>query len=198
MASASASSSSQAPTVAGPNLETILKSLENAAENDNRKIALLLILSELIKSKKLGELDSRSESRLFKSIGAHFLARLLVTKQPAPSETCSKHIYKSICLSILAQFCSHSQLIQDPLFLTRIDSFLGILRLPLADATTPDERTLLVNLKLDTFKYLFALAKIDAEFLCNNGLFDVLFTSIILNESESGKYHLWGILNFIY
>ena len=179
------------------NLATIIRSLEEASENDNRKIALLLILCELIRTGKLSaDLGRENEERLFKSIGAHFLARLLVTRQQAPGQHCSKHIYKSVCLSILTQFCSHSKLIQDPLILTRISAFFDILKLPLVDEVTAssdtDERKLLVNLKLDTFKFLFAVAKLDPEFLCNNGLFDVLFNSVILNEAEASEYTLMG------
>lgn len=178
------------------NLATIIRSLEEASENDNRKIALLLIVCELIRTGKLGpNLGHENEERLFKSIGAHFLARLLVTRQNAPGQNCSRHIYKSVCLSILTQFCSHPDLIQDPLILTRIDAFFDILKLPLSESSTSedaDERQLLVNLKLDTFKYLFAVAQVNSEYLCNNGLFDVLFNSVILNESECPEYKLIG------
>lgn len=179
------------------NLATIIRSLEEASENDNRKIALLLILCELIRTGKLSsDLGRENEERLFKSIGAHFLARLLVTRQEAPGQNCSKHIYKSVCLSILTQFCSHPQLIQDPLIMTRIGAFFDILKLPLGAecnaSSDSNERQLLVNLKLDTFKFLFAVAKFNPEYLCNNGLFDVLFNSVILNELDAPDYKLMG------
>lgn len=218
--SSSKGSSGSSRTVV-TNLATIIRSLEEASENDNRKIALLLILCELMRTGKLSsDLGRENEERLFKSIGAHFLARLLVTRQEAPGANCSKHIYKSVCLSILTQFCAHPKLVQDPLILTRITAFFDILKLPI-DSTTSrredeqsattagvaaaapaatasdcggdaDERKLLVNLKLDTFKFLFAVAKYNPEYLCNNGLFDVLFNAVILNEREAPEYKLMG------
>lgn len=212
--SSSGSSGSGSRTIV-TNLASIIRSLEEASENDNRKIALLLILCELMRTGKLSsDLGRENEERLFKSIGAHFLARLLVTRQEAPGANCSKHIYKSVCLSILTQFCAHAKLVQDPLILTRITAFFDILKLPIdGPATTTrrrddeqsgaaaasddcsgdaDERKLLVNLKLDTFKFLFAVAKYDPEYLCNNGLFDVLFGAVILNEREAPEYKLMG------
>lgn len=197
--SSSAGTSSSSSKTIVTNLASIIRALEEAEENDNRKIALLLILCELIKSGKLSnQLGRENEERLFNSIGAHFLARLLVTRQKAPSDSCSPFIYKSLCLSILTQFCSRPDLIQDPLILTRLSAFFDILKIPVNEtASSDEERSLLTNLKLDTFKYLFAVAHINWEYLCNNGLFDLLFNSVILNETESTEYKLMGKFNHI-
>lgn len=164
-------------------LESILKSLEDAADNDNRKFAILLILCELIKSNKLSEeikTDRKLNIRLFNSIDAHFLARLLCTKQAPPSENCHPFIYKSVCLSILTQFLDYPKLIQDPVLVTKLDCFYEILKTPLDDGFGAE---FVLNLKLDTFKYLYQLSKSDAaEYLACNGIIDLLFEHVILNE----------------
>lgn len=198
MNESSESSPSKKSSSITTNLGAIIRALEEAGENDNRKIALLLILCELIRTGQVSSerLGRAGEERLFAAIGAHFLARLLVTRQAAPASNCSPHIYKSVCLSILGQFCEHPALVQDPLILTRLSAFFDVLKTPLrssaATFVSDDERSLIANLKLDTFRYLFAVAKLNAEYLCNNGLMDALFESVILNESESVEYKLLG------
>lgn len=120
-------------------IETIISSMETA-ENDNRKFALLLILSELIKSNKLGDMkfapDSSAEQkqtcqelneRLFISIGANFLARLITTRQT--TDNSSPLLYKSVALSIITQFVEYQCLVCDPVILSKIDIICGILLL---------------------------------------------------------------------
>ena len=111
-------------------IQSLIKSMEKA-ENDNRKFALLLILSELMKSNKLNELkEATAESkalneRIFNSIGSHFLARLITTKQV--TENCSPLIFKSLAFSILSQFLDYPHLISDPILVSKIDSICDIL-----------------------------------------------------------------------
>ncbi len=127
-------------------IETLIGSME-AAENDSRRFALLLILSELIKSKKLAHLVSSKETataesqrtcddlneRLFTSIGPHFLARLITTRQT--TENSSPLLYKSVALSILTQFLEYPALVCDPVILSKIDLVCGILLLEPEDVT---------------------------------------------------------------
>lgn len=120
------------------NIETIITSLETA-ENDNRKFALLLILSDSIKNKKLDALDLDKTTpetektcrmlneRLFNGIGPHFLSRLLTTRQT--TETSSPVLYKSVAMSIITQFLEYPSLICDPILLSKIDIICGILLL---------------------------------------------------------------------
>ena len=118
-------------------IETIISSLANAT-NDNRRFALLLILSELIKSNKLDQLKQDTQSsdsdkcrdlneRLFNSISPHFLARLITTQQR--TENSSPILYKSVALSILTQFLEYPDLICDPILLSKIDIICNILLL---------------------------------------------------------------------
>lgn len=167
-------------------IESLITSLENA-ENDNKKFALLLILSELIKSNKLDESIKTNKSvnkRLLASIGSHFLARLLSTKQLVEN---SSILYKSVSLSILTQFLDYPDLITDPVILTKIDSIFDILKSDL------DLDSGLKNLKLDTFKYVYELSKICPDFLNQNGLIGILINDVILNPKFSSKE-----LNVIY
>ena len=120
------------------NIETIITSLETA-ENDNRKFALLLILSDSIKNNKLDalKLDKTTtetektcrmlNERLFNSIGPHFLARLITTKQTTANS--SPVLYKSVALSIITQFLDYPKLICDPILLSKIEIICDILLL---------------------------------------------------------------------
>ena len=170
-------------------IESIIKSLENA-ENDNRKFALLLILSELIKTKKLDELKSAENAksqelnkRLFKSIGANFLARLITTSQSA--NNCSPLLYKSVAMSILTQFLEYPSIMCDPVLLSKISMICEILSIqPKHEPDSEDFNNNRKNLILDTFKYLFTLNKYCSEFLCSNvSLPDILMKKVILNEN---------------
>lgn len=167
-------------------IQSLIKSMEKA-ENDNRKFALLLILSELMKSNKLNELkEATAESkalneRLFNSIGSHFLARLITTKQV--TENCSPLIFKSLAFSILSQFLDYPHLISDPILVSKIDSICDIL---LIEPNCNDD--IETNLILDAFKYLFALSKCCPDHLCqNSNLIEILMDKTILNENNSTK-----------
>jgi hypothetical protein len=141
------------------NIETVISSLETAAD-DNRKFALLLILSELIKSKKLEDLklDLKNPTpeqeetcralneRLFNSIGSHFLARLITTRQT--TENSSPLLYKSVALSIITQFLEYPTLICDPILLSKIDTFCGILILKSENVNQKNLNNLFVYLFL--------------------------------------------------
>ena len=172
------------------NVETIIKSLENA-ENDNKKFALLLILSELIKSKKLDNdeefrNDRAVNKRLFHSIGAHFLARLITTRQQT-SENNYPILYKAVGLSILTQFLDYSELISDPILLTKLDVIINILVESYQDTeeSSPDTQ-LQRDLKLDIFKYLYALSKHCPDYLILNvDLVEILIKEVIFNQ----KFH---------
>ena len=172
-------------------IDTVIKSLENA-EDDNKRFALLLILSELIKSKKLDYLKldqstpesekkcERLNKRLFNSIGAHFLARLIITKQQTKQQTenTSPFLYKSLAMSILTQFLDYPSLICDPVLLSKIDSICEIVLIEPSDDISNR------NLVLDTFKYLFTLSKFCPDYLCQNaGILEILMHKIILNEN---------------
>lgn len=171
------------------NIESLIKSLERA-ENDNKKFALLLILSELFKSKKLDEsikTDKRLNERLFKSIGAHFLARLLASKQLVEN---SPILYKSVSLSILTQFLDYAELITEPVLLTKIDCVFDVIKGDLEQEPGG------VCLKLDAFKYIYALSKICPDFLYQNGLVSILINQVILNEKFSDLKTIKVIYDF--
>ncbi|CAF0887911.1 unnamed protein product [Brachionus calyciflorus] len=158
------------------NLENLIKSLENV-ENDNKKFALLLILSELLKSNKLDESLKSNKAlnhRLFNSIDPNFLARLITTKQQVDN---SPILYKQVGLSILTQFLDFPELITDPVLLTKIDSIFDIIKSDCEENST--------NLKLDAFKYLYSLSQACPEFLYQNGLIDILINCILLEEKYS-------------
>jgi hypothetical protein len=181
-------------------IETLIESMENA-ENDNRKFALLLILAELMKSNKLDELKpslnknkkecKQLNERLFNSIGSHFLARLITTRQVA--ENCSPFVFKSLAFSILTQFLDYPNLVCDPILISKIDKICEILLVKLDnendETLTNQIRT---DLVLDVFKYLFALSKYCPDHLIqNSGLFEILMEKIILNENydKSNRYN---------
>ena len=169
------------------NIDTVINSLEHA-EDDNKRFALLLILSELIKSKKLDylkldQINTEAETkckhlnkRLFNSIGAHFLARLIITKQQ--TENASPFLYKSLAMSILTQFLDYPSLVCDPVLLSKIDSISEIILIePVDDISNR-------NLVLDTFKYLFTLSQFCPDYLCQNaGILETLMHKIILNQN---------------
>jgi hypothetical protein len=172
------------------NTETIIKSLENA-ENDNKKFALLLILSELIKSGKLNTEEFKNDhnlnKRLFNSIGAHFLARLITTKQQT-SENSSPILYKSVGLSILTQFLDYPALISDPILLTKLDVIIDILINFKDDSVDAHVER---DLKLDIFKYLYALSAYCPDYLILNvDLIDILVKDILLNPKYHQKFEL--------
>jgi hypothetical protein len=172
------------------NTETIIKSLENA-ENDNKKFALLLILSELIKSGKLNTDEFKNDhslnKRLFNSIGAHFLARLITTKQQT-SENNSPILYKSVGLSILTQFLDYPTLISDPILLTKLDVIIDIL-INFKDSSV--DAQVEQNLRLDIFKYLYALSAHCPDYLILNvDLIDILVKEILLNPKHHQKFQL--------
>lgn len=171
------------------NIETIITSLETA-ENDNRKFALLLILSDSIKNNKLDalKLDKTTtetektcrmlNERLFNSIGPHFLARLITTKQTTANS--SPVLYKSVALSIITQFLDYPKLICDPILLSKIEIICDILLLDSENTLEDINR----NLILDTFKYIFTLSNYCPDYLCQNaGLLELLIEKIILNKS---------------
>jgi hypothetical protein len=176
-------------------IETIISSLESA-ENDNKRFALLLILSELIKSKKLDYLNLKKNDheaehktitslneRLFHSINPNFLARLLATKQT--TENFSPLVYKSVSLSIIAQFLDYESLVCDPILLSKLDIFSGILALKDFEAGADDAQARLEkSLVSDCFKYLYALSNYIPDHLCQSvDLLDILVNKIVLNES---------------
>jgi len=178
-------------------INTIINSLENA-ENDNKRFALLLILAELIKTNKLDDLKSSSSSRgdqekcqrlnekLFASIGSHFLARLLTTRQS--TENVSPVLYKAVGMSILTQFLDYERLACDPIIVSKLDIICQILAETSVEQPQAGEKevtTLRRNLYADTFKYLFALSRFMPDHLCQNtSLLDILVSKIILNESH--------------
>lgn len=170
-------------------IETIIKSLERA-ESDNKKFALLLILSELIKTKKLDELkDQRPDEdeeaarkllnkRLFNSISSHFLARLLTTKQ-APENT-SPLMYKCVSMSIITQFIEYPELITDPILLTKLDNIICTI---FENVNLKESESAQRNLIFDTFKYLFAISEQMPSYLFQNTkLIETLINKLILNE----------------
>ncbi len=183
-------------------IESIIKSLEKA-ENDNQKFALLLILSSLIKSNKLeilkqynslsNEISEQSKAlnkRLFSAINPHFLARLLTTRQSVENE--SPLLYKSLSLSILTQFLDFPGLLADPILLSKLEHFADILRLKFRSSND----TLLNNdiseaekeIVLDVLKYFFALSKHIPNHLCQNvGLLELIMNEIILNPLYKEK-----------
>ena len=176
-------------------IETIISSLESA-ENDNKRFALLLILSELIKSKKLDYLNLKKNGtevenktitslneRLFHSINPNFLARLLATKQT--TENFSPLVYKSVSLSIITQFLDYESLVCDPILLSKLDIFSGILALKDFEGGADDAQAKLEkSLVSDCFKYLYALSNYIPDHLCQSvDLLDIIVNKIVLNES---------------
>jgi hypothetical protein len=163
------------------NLKEIIVSLEGSKDNDNQKFALLLILSELIKTNKINDqINDQLNERLFNSIDPHFLARLIATRQ-VPTN-CSPNAYKTVAMSILTQFLDSPNLICDPILLSKIDIICNILN---DDKTITDQNEKNTNKKMivDTFKYLFALTNHCPEVLCqNSNLLNVLIKDIILSE----------------
>lgn len=167
-------------------LNCLIESLQSA-ENDNKKFALLLILSELLKSGQLDDLFKTDESLnvlLFESIDPHFLARLITTKQLVDN---SPILYKQVGLSILTQFLEYPELITSPVLLTKIDSIFEIIK-----TDTPDSELL----KLDAYKYVFRLSEVCPEFLYQNGLIDVIINDILLKEPQSSSQNLRVIFDF--
>ncbi|RNA12963.1 neurochondrin -like protein [Brachionus plicatilis] len=159
------------------NLDYLINSLQSA-ENDNKKFALLLILSELFKSHKLDEsikTDENLNIRLFESIDPHFLARLITTKQLVNDSPIQ---YKQVGLSILTQFLDFPELITNPVLLTKIDSIFEIIKSDFADSDF---------LKLDAYKLLYRLSEICPEFLYQNGLIEIIINDILLNEKYSSQ-----------
>lgn len=168
-------------------IHSLIKSLERA-ENDNRKFALLLILSELIKTNKLNELKLKTNEskqlneRLFNSIGSHFLARLISTRQVA--ENCSPLMFKSVAFSILTQFLDYPKLICDPILLSKIDIICDTLLVKQQSDQEAANDEIANNLVLDAFKYLYALSTQCADYLVSNGgLLELLMEKLILNEN---------------
>lgn len=160
------------------NLDYLIKSLESA-ENDNKKFALLLILSELFKTNKFNEsfkTDEQVNIRLFEGIDAHFLARLITTKQQVDGSPIQ---YKQVGLSILTQFLDYPELITNPVLLTKIDSIFEIIKSDLPETEL---------VKLDAYKYVYRLSEICPEFLYQNGLVELIFNEILLKEKESSKH----------
>ncbi len=145
------------------NIETVISSLETAVD-DNRKFALLLILSELIKSEKLEnlKLDQNKNpeqekqcralnERLFNSIGSNFLARLITTRQV--TENSSPLLYKSVSMSIITQFLEYPKLVCDPVLLSKIDTICGILVLEHKDVSQQKLKTLNIFFKLNILMF---------------------------------------------
>jgi hypothetical protein len=174
------------------NLETLIKEL-NKAENDNKKFALLVILSQLIKTNKIKEFDTEDETeekkqiyeRLFHAINPHFLARLLVTSQVP--ENCSKSIFKSVAMSILTKFSQYKDLACDPILLSKVKQIISILKSSKIRPEDDEELKLEENLVENTFNYLFALSKYCSNHLCKNGLLDVLLDEFILDEQQNNS-----------
>lgn len=176
------------------NIESLIDLLDKS-KNDNEKFALLLIVSQLIKSNKLDELkrsdtetSKQLNERLFNSIGSHFLARLLTTRQL--TENCSPLFYKSTSMSILIQFLDYPELICDPILISKLQIIFDILKCKEdIDNCSGDEEEKASNLKLeknlilDTFKYLFALSETCADHLISIGLLSLLINDVILSKS---------------
>lgn len=164
----------------------IVKSLEEARD-DNQRFALLLILGQMIKSKGLDKEELKNDpvlnKRLFNSIGAHFLARLVTTKQSGSSETLSEAatpsplMYKCVSMSILTQFLEYPELIADPVLLTKLDMIVE----SLVD-TDLSKHAEYQQFKYDTFKYLYALSSHCPDYLVLNvDLISKLLKNIVLN-----------------
>ena len=167
-------------------LNCLIESLQSA-ENDNKKFALLLILSELLKSNQLDESFKTDESLntlLFESIDPHFLARLITTKQLVDNSPIQ---YKQVGLSILTQFLEYPELITSPVLLTKIDSILEIIKSDFVDSEL---------LKLDAYKYVYRLSEICPEFLNQNGLIDIIINDILLKETQCSSQELRIIFDF--
>jgi hypothetical protein len=187
------------------NLETLIKSLEQA-ENDNKRFALLLILSELIKSKKLDsevlKNDPYLNKRLFGAIGAHFLARLITTKQQNAETNNSPLLLKSVGLSILTQFLDFPDLITDPILLTKLDVIIDLLINLKKEEENGDEQQESKNeicqmIRVDIFKYLYSLSVHCPDYLILNvDLIDSLFKDVILNCRYSTGSTFKAMLDF--
>jgi hypothetical protein len=176
------------------NIETVIGLLDKS-KNDNEKFALLLIVSQLIKSNKLDDLKRNDNEtskelneRLFNSIGSHFLARLLTTRQQ--TENCSPLFYKSTSMSILIQFLDYPDLICDPILISKLQIIFDILKCKEDyNTSSEDEEEKTTNLKLeknlilDTLKYLFALSETCSDHLISIGLLNILINDVILNKS---------------
>ena len=186
------------------NLEKIIKEL-NKAENDNKKFALLVILSQLIKTNKLVELESNDKDshqelseRLFHAIGSHFIARLIVSSQVP--ENCSKSVFKSVAMSILTKFSQFRDIACDPIILSKIKHIINILKTSrtkiveleaseLVDSQIAEELDLERNLLENTFNYLFALSEYCSNHLCKNGLLNVLLDDYFLDDATDQNDH---------
>ena len=181
------------------NAEKIIALLEIAGDDDNKKFALLIIFTNLIKEKKLDELrlekaDNRERcrqlnERLFNSIDPHFLARL-ITASKLP-ENCSQHIYKSISMGILAQFLDYPHLVVDPVLIAKMDIIVSSLTLrPIkmaeGELEASKENHLVENLVFDTLRYLYAVGEHSPDYLLGHGgaLMNVLMNEIILKNDE--------------
>lgn len=191
-------------------IETLINEL-NKANDDNKKFALLLILTQLIKTNKIKEFDEKNnenlnanskqslKERLFLSINPHFLARLITTTQVP--QNCSKSIFKSVSINILIKFNEYKHLICDPIILSKIKDIINILKENLKNlydleskikaitsGNTTDTESIKIEINMEnslieaTFNYLFALSKHCSNYLCKNGLLKVLFDDYIISE----------------
>lgn len=171
-------------------IERIIESLSKET-NDSKKFALLLIIANLIKNKKLDEFEETLSDdecytfnqRLFKAINPNFLARLLVnTGQP---ENCPKNTYKSVAMSILVQFLNFPDLLTDPVLLTKIKVLFDYVESFNYEIliSQNDEKELEENLIENCFKYFYALCGHCYNHMCKNGLLKSL-SAIIINNAE--------------
>ena len=186
------------------NLEKLIKEL-NKAENDNKKFALLVILSQLIKTNKLEELNGDHENsqelneRLFHAIGPHFIARLIVSSQVP--DNCSKSVFKSVAMSILNKFSGIKEISCDPIILSKIKHVISILKRSKQNINEmkskldidEEEVNLEQNLLENTFSYLFALSEHCSNHLCKNGLLNILLDDYILDEATDENDNLTQI-----
>ena len=202
-------------------IENMIGSLERA-KSDSDKMALLLIVAELIKSQRIDAAFAASaaaasetklteaaaaaavgklHARLFESIGAHFLARLLTTRQRDTDNTADTDdddnddsnllLYKSTSLSIINQFAAYPDLICDPVLVSKLSCVAQILTRTwrVSRCSTVNVNKSAKNNKLeielikDAYKYLFALSEHMCEHLCQHlGLLSTLVRDILVKQ----------------
>lgn len=121
-----------------------------SAKTDSDKFAALSVIIKVVKA---GDIDSECRKHMFEAIGFEFIDRLFATKDVP--EGCPPYIYQALGLSLLAYFCTDSELVQHSQILSKVDD---LTELVLRSGTDDDERKMVT----DAVQCLMAILSVEA------------------------------------
>nr|XP_005298446.1 neurochondrin [Chrysemys picta bellii] len=124
MTSHSGASPEASESTRNATLERCLSVLRDA-KHDSEQFAALLLVTKAVRA---GDVDSRTRRRIFDAVGFTFPNRLLASREPPTG--CPEHMFRGLGLTLLACFCTDSELASHSQILNKIPTFNNILASP--------------------------------------------------------------------